>query len=131
VFVSRLRQQGVPPARVRLALLAHRYRDDWEWSPQDLVEAGRRLDLWEDAAGRPSGPPADGLLDDVRSCLADDLDAPSALALVDQWAQRCVRAGGRDPDAPALVRRLVDTLLGVALTAPDGAGAGSARTPRR
>ena len=36
VFVSRLRRAGVSSAAVRLALLAHHYRSDWEWTPADL-----------------------------------------------------------------------------------------------
>ena len=39
VFVSALRRDGVDPMAVRLALLAHHYRDDWEWTPTLLVEA--------------------------------------------------------------------------------------------
>jgi L-cysteine:1D-myo-inositol 2-amino-2-deoxy-alpha-D-glucopyranoside ligase len=32
VFVSKLRGSGVEPAAIRLALLAHHYRSDWEWT---------------------------------------------------------------------------------------------------
>jgi L-cysteine:1D-myo-inositol 2-amino-2-deoxy-alpha-D-glucopyranoside ligase len=131
VFVSRLREQGVPPAAVRLALLAHHYRDDWEYRPDDLEAALARLQRWRDAVTRPDGPGAEDLLDEVRHALADDLDAPRALAAVDRWALASLRGGGRDPDASALVARLADALLGVDLTAPGGADAGSARTPRR
>ena len=34
VFVSRLREDGVDPMAIRLALLAHHYRSDWEWTPE-------------------------------------------------------------------------------------------------
>jgi L-cysteine:1D-myo-inositol 2-amino-2-deoxy-alpha-D-glucopyranoside ligase len=131
VFVSRLREQGVPSAAVRLALLSHHYRDDWEYRPDDLDVAQSRLQRWREAVTRPAGPPADGVLDEVRHALADDLDAPRALAALDRWARDALRGSGRDVDAPALVRRLADALLGVDLTAPGDAGAGSARTPRR
>ena len=40
-----------------------------------------------------------------------DLDAPRALAAVDEWAA----TGGEDRHGPAAVRRAVDALLGVAL----------------
>ncbi len=36
-LVSRLREQGVDPMAIRLALLKHHYRSDWEWTEQDLV----------------------------------------------------------------------------------------------
>ena len=45
-------------------------------------------------------------------CLADDLDTVGAIAAVDRWADR---PDGTDPAAPALVRDLVDALLGIEL----------------
>ena len=32
VFVSRLVADGVDPMAVRLAILAHHYRGDWDWT---------------------------------------------------------------------------------------------------
>ena len=63
----------------------------------------------------PAGPPADAVLDRVRERLADDLDAPGALAVVDRWAAEAVTRGGPDEAAPDLVARTVDALLGVRL----------------
>jgi len=131
VFVSALREQGVPPGVIRLALLAHHYRGDWEWTPDDLVRAQQRWLAWREAVAAPSGPPAQALLAEVRAALADDLDAPRALGLVDAWSGRARRGDGRDAEAPSLVGRLVTGLLGVGLSAPDAGGAGSARTPRQ
>ncbi len=115
VFVSALRREGHDPAAVRLALLGHHYRDDWQWTADDLPAAERRLGRWRDAVARPSGPAADGLLADVRRHLADDLDAPAALGTVDRWADAALGRGGDDPGAADLVRRTVDALLGVRL----------------
>jgi L-cysteine:1D-myo-inositol 2-amino-2-deoxy-alpha-D-glucopyranoside ligase len=118
VLVSRLREAGVPPAAVRLALHAHHYRQDWEWTPADLERAQARLHAWRQAVVAPAGPPTATLLDEVREALADDLDAPAALVLVDRWAERCRRGEGRDEHAPAAVTALVDSLLGVDLRSP-------------
>ncbi|SDO67134.1 L-cysteine:1D-myo-inositol 2-amino-2-deoxy-alpha-D-glucopyranoside ligase [Actinacidiphila guanduensis] len=115
VFVSALREQGVDPAAIRLALLAHHYRSDWEWTQGVLDEAVERLARWRAAVSRPDGPPADGVLAAVRAALADDLDAPRALAAVDGWATLQASSGGTDTGAPGLVSRTVDALLGVAL----------------
>jgi L-cysteine:1D-myo-inositol 2-amino-2-deoxy-alpha-D-glucopyranoside ligase len=115
VFVSALREQGVDPAAIRLALLAHHYRSDWEWTQGVLDEAVERLARWRAAVSRPDGPPADGVLAAVRAALADDLDAPRALAAVDEWAALQASSGGTDTGAPGLVSRTVDALLGVAL----------------
>lgn len=115
VFVSALRRDGVDPAAIRLALLAHHYRSDWEWTKDDLERALERLDRWRAAVSRPDGPSADAVLTEVRAALANDLDAPAALAAVDRWAEQQVADGGTDIGAPGLVSRTVDALLGVAL----------------
>lgn len=115
VFVSTLRRDGVDPAAIRLALLSHHYREDWEWTDAVLAEAVERLARWRAAVSRPDGPSADALLEEVRSALADDLDAPRALAAVDSWAAAQEAAGGTDTGAPGLASRTVDALLGVAL----------------
>jgi L-cysteine:1D-myo-inositol 2-amino-2-deoxy-alpha-D-glucopyranoside ligase len=46
----------------------------------------------------------------LRAAMADDLDAPRALAAVDHWASGA--ASGQDGD---LIRQAVDALLGVRL----------------
>ncbi len=114
VFVSALRGEGRDPMAIRLALLAHHYRLDWEWTPQDLTRAEERLARWREALDRVSGPPAGVLLEQVRGHLADDLDVPAALQAVDRWVEQ-TRHGGQDETAPALVAQLVDALLGVRL----------------
>ncbi|GGW97593.1 cysteine--1-D-myo-inosityl 2-amino-2-deoxy-alpha-D-glucopyranoside ligase [Streptomyces noursei] len=115
VFVSALRRDGVDPAAIRLSLLAHHYRSDWEWTDEAIPEAEARLARWRAAVSRPDGPPAEALLAEVRAALADDLDAPAALAAVDRWAAAQQADGGTDESAPGLVTRAVDALLGVAL----------------
>jgi L-cysteine:1D-myo-inositol 2-amino-2-deoxy-alpha-D-glucopyranoside ligase len=115
VFVSTLRRDGVDPAAIRLTLLAHHYRADWEYTGAVLDEAAARLDRWRSAVSRPDGPAADALVEEIREALADDLDTPSALAAVDRWAAAQHSAGGTDEGAPGLVSRAVNALLGVAL----------------
>ena len=116
VFVSRLRAEGRDPNAIRLALLTHHYRADWEWTPQQLHRAEERLARWRRAAAAPRGPSAEPLLADLRVRLADDLDAPGALRAVDHWADQVRQGMGGDPAAPALVRHAVDALLGIALS---------------
>jgi L-cysteine:1D-myo-inositol 2-amino-2-deoxy-alpha-D-glucopyranoside ligase len=113
VFVSRLREAGVDPGAVRLALFADRYRDAREWQDGDLDAAVRRLGRWREAVALPAGPPAGPVLAEVRRALADDLDTPQALRAIDQWASVALGAGGSDPAAPQLIRDTVDALLGV------------------
>ncbi|RII18793.1 L-cysteine:1D-myo-inositol 2-amino-2-deoxy-alpha-D-glucopyranoside ligase [Streptomyces sp. YIM 130001] len=115
VFVSALRESGVDPAAIRLALLAHHYRADWEWTDQVLADAVARLGRWRAAVSRPDGPSADALVDAIRAALAEDLDSPAALAAVDRWAELQADQGGDEEGAPGVVSRAVDALLGVAL----------------
>ncbi|MFE3653660.1 cysteine--1-D-myo-inosityl 2-amino-2-deoxy-alpha-D-glucopyranoside ligase [Streptomyces sp. NPDC057579] len=115
VFVSKLRRDGTDPAAIRLTLLAHHYRSDWEWTDEVVPEAEARLARWRSAVSRPDGPPAEALLAEIRAALADDLDTPAALAAVDRWAAAQENGGGTDEGAPGLVSRAVDALLGVAL----------------
>lgn len=111
VLVSRLRESGADPMAIRLALLAHHYREDWEWFAAELAAAEARLGRWRAAVARPSAPSADDLIAAVREALAHDLDAPAALAAVDAWSD----TQGDDAASPELVRIAVDSLLGVAV----------------
>ncbi len=115
VLVSQLRAGGVEPAAIRLGLLAGHYRSDREWTAQALDEAQARLARWRQAVALPSGPNAADLVARVRRYLADDLNTPKALAALDGWTTDALEYGGRDSDAPALVRTCVDALLGVEL----------------
>ena len=111
VFVHRLLADGADPMAVRLVLLAHHYRSDWEYTATDLDEAAARLARWRAAVSRPTGPDAGATLAAVRAALRNDLDAPAALAALDAWAG----ASGDDAGAAAVVRDLADALLGVRL----------------
>ena len=122
VFVSRLVAGGEDPMAVRLALLAHHYRDDWEWTEAGLAAARDRLSRWREATASASPgdggifPSGEAVLAGVREHLADDLDAPGALAVIDAWAGAALA----DPAAASaadrqLVRDTADALLGVAL----------------
>ncbi|MFC4587196.1 cysteine--1-D-myo-inosityl 2-amino-2-deoxy-alpha-D-glucopyranoside ligase [Sphaerisporangium corydalis] len=114
VFVSRLRAEHDPMA-VRLALLAHHYRSDWEWTGDQIGTAAERLARWRTATGLPAGPDGRAVLQEVREHMAGDLDAPAALAAIDTWAARALAGEATDTEAPALIHATADTLLGIAL----------------
>jgi L-cysteine:1D-myo-inositol 2-amino-2-deoxy-alpha-D-glucopyranoside ligase len=120
VLVSELRAAGVEAAAVRLAILAHPYRDDWEWHPGDEERAAERLAGWRAAASRDaadgagsdegSADDAQPLVDRVRARLHDDLDTPGALEAFDAWFDEPHSAA-----ATALAADALDALLGIRL----------------
>ncbi len=117
VLVSALRTGGVDPRAIRLALLSHHYREAWEWRWELLDAAEERLRRWESAVNR-GGPDAGPVVDAVRAALADDLDAPRALAAVDAWAT----APGQPVQGSAeLMGATVSASLGIDLRCPQPA----------
>ncbi len=115
VLVSRLRADGVDPMTIRLVLLAHHYRSDWDYTTDMLDTAQSRLDRWREALSVNGGVDALPTIAAVRAAVADDLDVPRALGAVDQWCDRTLAGEGDDPGAPGLLARTLDALLGIRL----------------
>lgn len=116
VLVSKLRAEGEEPAAIRLAILAHHYRSDWSWTAEGFSDAKERLGRWRSALAAAPANSAAPLVEDMRAAIANDLDAPAALAAVDRWAGTAL-AGGAETCAAdqALVSDAVEALLGVEL----------------
>ncbi|HWD62777.1 MAG TPA: cysteine--1-D-myo-inosityl 2-amino-2-deoxy-alpha-D-glucopyranoside ligase [Humibacter sp.] len=108
VLISDLLADGVPAAGIRLALLAHHYREEWEWADDQLDGALHRLQRWRGIRSTENGVPASEVLATVRARLADDLDTPGALAAIDDAA-----AAGTDD--LKLIYAIADALLGIDL----------------
>ena len=139
VFVSDLCKDSAPAA-VRLALMGHHYRDDWEWHDGDITEGEALLDTLNEAVrqgrtsdpgaagdaldravrhGDAAGPGAAGGADPapyaqkLRDALDDDLDAPRARAVLAEMAGE-VLARRLDETAPGVLAELCE-LCGIAL----------------
>jgi len=111
VLVSDLRREGWDPRAIRLAILAHHYRSDWEWTEAEADAAHRRLATWRAAFGpgaRVGTTPAAEAIGRIRTALAHDLDTPAALAIIDTAARSAV-------DTPHALARAIDALLGIRL----------------
>ena len=80
VFVDALRQDWDPRA-IRLAIIEHHYRREWEWDDELMPRNRARLQAWLDNSHEESG-----VVDDVRAALDDDLNTPGAVALIDAAA---------------------------------------------
>ncbi|ROQ40915.1 L-cysteine:1D-myo-inositol 2-amino-2-deoxy-alpha-D-glucopyranoside ligase [Frondihabitans sp. PhB188] len=109
VKVSELVTEGVDPRAIRLALLSHHYRSDWEWFDDDVFAAIARITHWSEwATTAVPGDEATELLTALRAALSDDLDTPSAIAAVEAAARSGAVPTSVDVDA-------VDALLGIDL----------------
>jgi L-cysteine:1D-myo-inositol 2-amino-2-deoxy-alpha-D-glucopyranoside ligase len=83
VFVDKLRTEWEPMV-IRLGLVEHHYRTEWEWDDELMPRNADRLARWRSSAdGVPSA-----LLEAVRERLDDDLDTPGAVAAIDAAASR-------------------------------------------
>jgi L-cysteine:1D-myo-inositol 2-amino-2-deoxy-alpha-D-glucopyranoside ligase len=111
VKVSELVAEEVDPRAIRLALLQHHYRSDWEWFDDDVFGAIARLSHWSRwAAGATDGDAETPLLAELRQALRDDLDTPRAVEAVERSV-----ASGAVPTTVDL--DAVDALLGIDLRA--------------
>jgi L-cysteine:1D-myo-inositol 2-amino-2-deoxy-alpha-D-glucopyranoside ligase len=115
VLISELLHAGVDPMAIRLALLSQHYRRDWDWTDAMLSVGIQRLNRWREAAWLDAGINADQTIEQMRAALANDLNAPDALAAVDAWAGASTAIDADDVEAPALVARACNALLGVRL----------------
>ena len=89
VFVDALRKEWDPRV-IRLGLVAHHYRIEWEWNTNIMPDALARLELWQSVsrdAGAANSPASQAVLAEVRAALDDDLNSPLALKLIDAAAK--------------------------------------------
>ena len=113
VFVSQLRNSEVDPMGIRLTLLRHHYRSDWEWVDDELWTSVDRLAEWRAAFATASGAPSAPVVEEVLAAMAADLDAPRACAAVDAWVDATLAGDASEDGAPAAVRDVVDAALGL------------------
>ena len=91
VFVSELRKE-IDPRAIRLALMAHHYRSDFEWFDEEGPQAQRDLELLVRSGGGVAPVIEGPLIDEVRDALDDDLDTPRIRELLLREAQ-AIEAG--------------------------------------
>lgn len=109
VFVSKLRAAGVDPMAIRLTLLQHHYGSDWEWFAGELELAISKLAKWRSAFRQAQGAP--NVVSDLIAILQQDLDTPTAIALVDEWVAKTHLGEASEPTQA--MANAVDALLGI------------------
>jgi L-cysteine:1D-myo-inositol 2-amino-2-deoxy-alpha-D-glucopyranoside ligase len=125
VLAPKLLDEGNSPDAIKLTLLAHRYRDAWDYEDSAL-EAGRELaNLLKEAASEAdaSGGAASGIdTADIRArfdaAMDDDLDTPVATSVLRELAEQiqAARVAGTDASAArVLLRELGRDVLGLTL----------------
>jgi L-cysteine:1D-myo-inositol 2-amino-2-deoxy-alpha-D-glucopyranoside ligase len=103
VFVDQLRTEW-DPRSIRIAIIEHHYRTEWEWDDTLMPRSEGRLTRWVASVGGSSSD----LLDSVRACLDNDLDTPRVLALIDAAAD----SGADVTSAAALLGVELHTAVG-------------------
>ena len=101
VFIDALREVW-DPRTIRLGIISHHYRTEWEWHDNLMPSSNERLARWQGSVG---GDDDGALIEAVRAALDDDLDTPHACTHIDSAVSE-----GRDATAAA-------ALLGIDLVA--------------
>lgn len=119
VFVSKLREAGIDPMAIRLALLSTHYRSDREWDDSLLQAATDRLAKWRKGFAKPEGPEIDETINKILVALNHDLDTPAALAQVDDWVTKAIASAASDRNLSlsnsGKFARFIDAVLGITL----------------
>ncbi|HEV2028128.1 MAG TPA: class I tRNA ligase family protein [Candidatus Dormibacteraeota bacterium] len=97
--------QRAPAAAVRLYLISHRYRRDWDFDWAALARAARVIERARTVLRDPDGQASPALIKEFSAALSDDLDTPRAV--------RALRLAIRERDAAA-TRLMLGILVGTA-----------------
>jgi L-cysteine:1D-myo-inositol 2-amino-2-deoxy-alpha-D-glucopyranoside ligase len=97
--------QRAPAAAIRLYLISHAYRRDWDFNWPGLAKAARLIERARAVLKDPGGEASAALIKEFNAALADDLDTPRAV--------RALRAAIRQKNAAA-VQWMLSILVGTA-----------------
>ena len=113
VFVSKLVADGRDPMAIRWALMKKHYRTDRMWTEDLLVSAENEIGALRKALEQKEVAPSQDLIQNIIGSLADDLNTPLVIEMVNAWVDQ-TNAGGTAGDAQSLITTL-DALLGIKL----------------
>jgi len=113
VFVSKLRQEGVSPALIRIALFTDRYSTDRMWSRELLDDANKLLARLLSALSRQEVAPTFEVVQEIVNAISDDLNTPKVFDLLNSWCLKTEE--GEVGGSPGEISRALDTYLGITL----------------
>lgn len=111
--------RATEPDQLRLYLLAHHYREAWEWSAEGLAQMAAEMQVLHAAMSRDpgNGPPLDPGVYGPRftAALSDDLNTPAALQVVRELAEEILSARPNVSVSPAqdVLATLAGDVLGL------------------
>ena len=104
---------------IRLALLAHHYRDRWEWFDAETPRYAATAVALAEAAHQPTGNgealDADPYRERFLAAMDNDLDTISAVAALDELAEEILQNPGADVRAAQEQLRELGALVGLTL----------------
>jgi L-cysteine:1D-myo-inositol 2-amino-2-deoxy-alpha-D-glucopyranoside ligase len=113
VLISELLKSGYDPMVIRHALLSQGYAEDRMWHLETLLKSQERVMKLRSALARIEVAPTDKVMDSVAQHIANNLDSPSALEVLDQWALDT--ENGAIGGSVGELSRFIDAALGLAL----------------
>jgi L-cysteine:1D-myo-inositol 2-amino-2-deoxy-alpha-D-glucopyranoside ligase len=113
VFVSKLLQEGIDPMVLRHALLSEKYSEDRMWGVETLSSSTGRVLSVRSALSLIECAPTDQVIESIAQCIANDLDTPKALQILDKWASDSIK--GETGGSVGELSRFIDAALGLAL----------------
>ena len=113
VLISELLKSGYDPMVIRHALLSQSYAEDRMWHLETLLKSQERVTKLRSALARIEVAPTDKVMDSVAEHIANNLDSPSALEVLDQWALDT--ENGVIGGSVGELSRFIDAALGLAL----------------
>ncbi len=115
IFVSSLLRDGVDPMVIRHALMSDHYSKDRMWTDEHLHRSKRSIDRIRLALAKQEVSGVDTLMSSIGVALSKDLDTPTALELLDKWADLEISNQSVGTTPPGAISRYLDAILGLAL----------------
>ena len=112
VFVSKLLAAGVDPTVIRYALISDHYASDRMWTDEKLAKASDAVGRIRSALSRSEVAPTTTVINEMLTAISNDLDAPSALKVLDLWVANT--ESGTTGGSSGEMSRFLDAILGLA-----------------